>query len=150
VPYLKPPVLRPPEWSVGVLETSRNVSSYFAQVSNTDQMGVLLRYVAEDIRSLWCPGDRALRRGGQPRRELRRWRRCPPVRVTEGEFLARWPEASVKLITYEGYSVLTRRHLIPPLERHMLEELTPGHVGKYRSNKLNKERSAALAATQPP
>jgi hypothetical protein len=53
--------------------------------------------------------------------------------VTEGEFLDRWLEDSVKLITYEGYSVLTRRHLIPPLERHMLEDLTPGHIGKYEA-----------------
>jgi integrase len=62
-------------------------------------------------------------------------------RTTMGEFLTRWIEESVrnsvKPITYENYSMLTRHHLIPALERYKLEDLTPDHIRKFSSTKLN-------------
>jgi integrase len=62
-------------------------------------------------------------------------------RITLGEFLDRWIEDSVKdsvkPSTYENYAMLTHRHLIPALRRNKLKTLTPDHVRKFRSTKLN-------------
>jgi integrase len=62
-------------------------------------------------------------------------------RTTMGELLDRWLEDSVrdslKAITYENYSMLTRRHLIPALGLYKLEDLTPDHIRKFKSTKLS-------------
>ena len=65
--------------------------------------------------------------------------------MTLGEFLNRWVEDSikdsVKPITYENYSMLTRHHLIPALGRNKIKALTSDHIRRFRSTKLNAELS---------
>jgi integrase len=66
--------------------------------------------------------------------------------LTLGDFLERWLSESVrhsvKPNTYESYSQLTRRHIIPALGRNKLKKLTPAHVRRFRTSALTVGLSA--------
>jgi integrase len=63
-------------------------------------------------------------------------------RTTVGEHLDRWLEesmkGSVKPVTYENYSQLVRRHVIPALGRTKLKNLTTEHIRRFRRQKLDE------------
>jgi len=63
-------------------------------------------------------------------------------RTSVGEYLDRWlvesVKDSVKPSTYEGYSDLTRRHVIPAFRRTKLKDLTTDQIRNFRRFKLDK------------
>ncbi len=66
--------------------------------------------------------------------------------LTLKDFLERWladsVRHSVKPNTYESYSQLTRRHIIPALGRNELKGLTPDRVRRFRTSALAAGLSA--------
>jgi integrase len=66
-------------------------------------------------------------------------------RTTVGKHLDRWLEesmkGSVKPATYENYSQLIRRHVIPALGRTKLTNLTTNHIRRFRRQKLDERLS---------
>jgi integrase len=63
-------------------------------------------------------------------------------RTTVREHLDRWLEesmkGSVKPTTYENYSQLVRRHVIPAFGRTKLKNLTTDHIRRFRRRKLDE------------
>lgn len=63
-----------------------------------------------------------------------------PSRLTVGGFLDRWLEDTVKPrvrpLTYSGYAVNVRRHIIPVLGDIRLDRLSPEQVQKFLNHKL--------------
>jgi integrase len=63
-----------------------------------------------------------------------------PSRLTVGGFLDRWLEATVKPrvrpLTYSGYAVNVRRHIIPALGDTRLDRLSPEQVQNFLNRKL--------------
>jgi integrase len=63
-------------------------------------------------------------------------------RASVGEYLDRWllesVKDSVKCSSYEGYSDLTRRHVIPAFRRTKLNNLTTDQVRNFRRSKLDE------------
>jgi hypothetical protein len=63
-------------------------------------------------------------------------------RASVGEYLDRWllesVKDSVKCSTYEGYSGLTRRRVIPAFRRTKLNNLTTDRVRNFRRSKLDE------------
>jgi integrase len=61
---------------------------------------------------------------------------------TLGDYLERWlndsVKDSVKLVTFESYARLNRRHTIPALGRVKLKSLTPAHLQGFYRSKLDE------------
>lgn len=68
-----------------------------------------------------------------------------PKRITLGDFLHNWLEESVKpsvrITTYENYSVLTRTHILPALGHVTLQKLTPQQIQHFLNTKLEVGKS---------
>jgi integrase len=72
--------------------------------------------------------------------EIEAGRYFDPTKLTVGEYLEKWLEddarIGVALKTYERYSDIVRRHIIPALGQIPLDRLKPLHVQSYYSQAL--------------
>jgi integrase len=73
-----------------------------------------------------------------------------PSRLTVGGFLERWLEETVRPrvrpLTYAGYGVNVRRHIIPALGEIRLDRLDPEQVQNFLNSKLNDGFSSKTVA----
>jgi len=73
-----------------------------------------------------------------------------PSRLTVGAFLERWLEDTVRPrvrpLTYSGYAVNVRRHIVPALGHVRLDRLGPEQIQSFLNQKLNDGLSSKTVA----
>jgi hypothetical protein len=84
------------------------------------------------------PGHDRRARDGERRDANRQQQGRPTARAARARWLLESVKDSVKLSTYEGYSDLTRRHVIPAFGRTKLKDLTTDRVRNFRRSKLDE------------